>query len=377
MNNRRLFPAVLVLLSIVIFTVSCTGSTLFATKSWSEVNEIGENLVLTTKKGEVILVNPASGKAVGQCETSEGRNGISAIYGTPLINEGFIYIGGFDGAVYKINPDSLVGSREDSPCTVLFDPNYQEESDPFIGGPSIKDDILLINSESGLLYAIDINSGAELWPTPFQADSRTWNAPTISGNTVYIGTLSGKIYSLDFNRSGFSINDDWNFKASAGIGSITLDQDVMFITSFNNKIYAINRNNAEPIWQEPFEGENWFWAAPVLFEDRLFAPSLDHKFYILDKNSGRSVAEPIETGGAIRGSAAITGNLIFFANEEGETWWIDATNLTYEAGGKLPKANYAGVSNLDGTLYIHTDEDLIFSVRADSRLPLQIFPFDD
>ena len=46
MNNRRLFPAVLVLLSIVIFTVSCTGSTLFATKSWSEVNEIGENICI-------------------------------------------------------------------------------------------------------------------------------------------------------------------------------------------------------------------------------------------------------------------------------------------------------------------------------------------
>ena len=362
---------------MIVFTMSCSGSTLFATKSWSEINQIGENLVITTKKGEVILVNPASGEAVGQCKTSEGRNGISAIYGNPLINKGVIYIGGFDGAVYKINPDSLVGSRDDSPCTVLFDPDYEEKSDPFIGGPSIKEDMLLINSESGLLYAIDINSGAELWDAPFKADSRTWNAPTINGNTAYIGTLSGKIYSLDFNQSGYSLNKDWNFEASAGIGSITLDNDVMFVASFDNKIYAINQNDAEPIWQEPFKGENWFWAAPILFENRLFAPNLDHKFYVIDKISGRNAAEPIETGGAIRGSAAITGNLVFFANEEGETWWVDATNLTYEAGGKLPEANYAGVSNLNESLYIHTDEDLIFSVRADSRLPLKIFPLDD
>ena len=377
MNNRKIFLVIFMLFTIGITSIGCTGSTLFATKSWSEVVQAGDNLVLATKKGEVLLVNPVSGKSVGQCKTSEGENGISAIYGTPLINDGVIYIGGFDGAVYKIDPNSIIGAREDTPCSVLFDPDYGETSDPFIGGPSIKDDVLLINSESGLLYAIDINSGDQLWPAPFAAESRTWNAPTISGNTVYIGTLSGNIYSLDFDRETFTINNEWNFKAGAGIGSITLDRDAMFITSFDNKLYAINKNNAQSIWEEPFEGENWFWGAPVLFENRLFVPSLDHNLYILDKTSGRNLSDPIKTGGAIRGSAALTENMIFFANEEGETWWVDPTNLNYDAGGKLPEANYAGISNLGGTLYIHTDEDLIFSVRADSRLPLKIFPFDD
>lgn len=377
MNNRKILLLIFVLFAFGITSVSCTGSTLFATKSWSEIVQVDGNLVLTTKKGEVLLVNPVSGKSVGQCKTEEGENGISAIYGTPLINNDVIYIGGFDGAVYKIDPNSLIGAREDTPCSVLFDPDYGETSDPFIGGPSIKDDVLLINSERGLLYAIDINSGDQLWQTPFVADGRTWNAPTISGDTAYIGTLSGKIYSIDFDRTGFTVNNNWNFKAGAGIGSITLDKDVMFIASFDNKLYAINKNNAESIWEQPFEGENWFWAAPVIFEDRLFVPSLDHNLYILDKNSGRNISDPIKTGGAIRGSAALTEDMVFFANEEGETWWLDPTNLNSDAGGKLPKGNYAGISNLDGTLYIHTDEDLVFSVRADSRLPLKIFPFDD
>lgn len=335
---------------------------------------MGDTIALATRSGDLILINPASGEELGRCSTEEGGNSIAAVFGTPAWDGERLYIGGYDGAVYAIDPTALQPREEEQLCNLLYDPNPQDTETPFVGGATIIDDTILIGSEAGLLYALDKETGQPQWSVPFSTDGQIWSTPAVSNGIVYIGTLSGAVHAVRIgDRQGTEI---WRFNAEAGIGSVTVVDGVVYATSFDQRLYALDAATGAARWAQPFKAQNWFWGGPLVHQGRLYAPSLDHNLYILDAATGVGVFEPIRTGGAIRGTPTLIGGRVVIANEADETWWIDPNTGIAQAGGKLPSSSYAPILSLDDVGYVYTQNNSLYRIAPNARQPVQVYPLN-
>ncbi len=367
----RVLPG-LALLAIValLFSAGCTAGSLYSTTVWAAPVFLDDDTVaLGTETGHIVIGDITTGVEQGRCLTGEGRNGVRAIYGTPVINDGLIYAGGFDGVLYSITPATLFPESE-ADCT----PFFQADS-AIVGGPAITPDgAILFGTEGGTLYALEISSGRALWT--FQAEDGIWGTPILGDGLAYVGSLSGVLHAVRLGGGGGTAGSEaWRHQAGAAIGSVTLADGVLYVGAFDRNLYALNASNGAPVWQAPFTADNWFWAAPMVLDGLVFAPSLDHNVYILSAATGILVSDPISTGGAIRSEPALVADRIIVANEEGETWWIDPVTGLGIVGGKLPAAMYAPIVPYgDNAALFFAQDGILYRASPSLRQPVRIFP---
>ena len=372
MRSTTLRPLILLIAALALLTAGgCTAGSLFSTTVWAApVFLDDETVVLGTQTGHIVVGNIITGQELGRCETGEGRNSVRAIYGTPLIHDGRIYAGGFDGILYAVTPNSLLPESE-SPCAPFF-----EADSAIVGGPTLTTGgAILIGTEGGTLYSLDASNAAIQWT--FEADGEIWEAPILGDGLAYVGTLRGILHAVTLGNSGGS--EAWRHEAGAGIGGMTLsDAGTLYVGSFDRNLYALDARTGRPRWESPFTADNWFWAAPLLIGDRLYAPSLDHSLYILNASTGRPVADRLVTGGAIRSQPALVGNRIIVANEEKETWWIDPVTGQGIVGGKLPDAVYAPIVTFgESDALFFAQDGAIYRASPSLRQPVRVFPLEN
>ena len=363
---------ILAALMIVVLLVAggCTGRSLYSTTVWAAPVFLNEDTVaLGTQTGHIIIGDITTGVEQGRCITGEGRNGVRAVYGTPVINDGSIYAGGFDGVLYAVTPATLLPDSE-----AVCSPYFQADS-AIVGGPVITPEgTILFGTEGGTLYALDISNGRALWT--FEAEDGIWGTPVLGDGLVYIGDLNGVLHAVRLGgASGAAGVEAWRHEAGAAIGSVTLEDGVLYVGSFDRNLYALNASNGAPVWQAPFTADNWFWAAPMILDGRVFAPSLDHNLYILSASSGVPINDPVRTGGAIRSNPALVGDRIIVANEEGETWWIDPITGLGLVGGKLPAAMYSPIVPFgENDALFFAQDGIIYRASPSLRQPIRVFP---
>ena len=367
----RVLPG-LALLAIVslLFSAGCTAGSLYSTTVWAAPVFLDDDTVaLGTETGHIVIGDITTGVEQGRCLTGEGRNGVRAIYGTPAINDGAIYAGGFDGILYAVRPAALLPNSK-ADCS----PYFQADS-AIVGGPVITPEgTLLFGTEGGTLYALDISSGRAQWT--FAAEDGIWGTPVLGDGLVYVGDLNGVLYAVRLGgAAGTAGTEAWRHVAGAAIGAVTLADSVIYVGAFDRNLYALNASTGAPVWQTPFTAENWFWAAPMVLDGRVFAPSLDHNLYILSAATGHLITDPVITGGAIRSEPALVGDRIIVANEEGETWWIDPVTGSGIVGGKLPAAMYSPIVPYgeDAALFFAQD-GVLYRASPSLRQPIRVFP---
>lgn len=354
----------------------CTAGSLYDPKPWAAPVLLGdETVVIGTDTGHIVVGNIITGRELGRCETGEGRNSVRAIFGAPLLHDGRIYAGGFNGVLYAVDPASLLPESE-AECIPFF-----EADSPIVGGPALTPDGVLLfgtegtsETERGTLYAIDITNASTLWT--FEADSQIWGTPVLGDGLVYVATLGGTLHAVHMDESRGT--EAWRHQAEAGIGGMTLHEGILYAGAFDNNLYALDAATGEPRWSAPFTADNWFWAAPLVIGDRLFAPSLDHSLYILDKDTGVQVLDPVMTGGAIQSNPTLTGSHISIANEEKETWWIDPETGQGVVGGKLPDPVYAPIVSFgEADALFFAQDGAIYRASPSLRQPVRVFPVEN
>ncbi len=146
------------------------------------------------------------------------------------------------------------------------------EADAGIGGDAVvADGRLFIGSFDRHLYAIDVESGAELWR--HRSSDWFWTEVLVTDGTVYAGDLNGYVWALDAATGAprwdapYAGGDD--FRAKPGL---TADGAMLIVVDRDGFTHAIDRESGSGVWVQPRETQlpDLFYANPLVLGSEIF-----------------------------------------------------------------------------------------------------------
>jgi len=270
-------------------------------------------LYIGTLEGDVRALNLETGETECEFDLVGEPQQSRAIYGTPVIADGRVFVGGYDGILYVLPVDCAPEWESDEEIVV-------GTGEPIVGSPAVVGDIVLVGSSDGGLYAFDIvvnESRAALvkrWAAPFQTDNRVWSAPAVADGVVYFGSMDHSVYAVNLDDGTPMWSEPFEAKGAISAGLAVVDGHVYF-GAFDSVFYSIQASTGAVNWK--FTGATgWFWGGAVVDENRVYAPSLDGNLYALSRFDG-TVEWSVETEGPIIGSPVIVGDRIAVPSEDG------------------------------------------------------------
>lgn len=353
--KRKFWPLFALLIAGFLLLSGCAGAPL---RGWSGPVVAEDSLYVGTMEGKLVGYTLVSEPRLAAVEwwrfPPRGEPGLFAIYGTPFVEEGIVYIGAYSGKVYAI--DGAAGIE-------IWEYPRDGFIGPIVGSPVVDGGTLYIGSSDGKLYALDVQGGQEIWP-PFQAGGDIWGSVAISDGVVYFGSFDHKLYAIDA-QTGAPVWDS-PFETGGAIASTPfLHNGTIYFGSFDNNFYALNLDGTEK-WRFE-EAGNWFWGQAVAYNDIIIAGCLDHKIYALDAESGDEAWLPFETGGPIRGDPALVGELVIFGSDDGKVYALAAAtggerwHRTLEPPTQVRAPLFPG----EGVVYVHAFNDTVYAFEME------------
>lgn len=316
-------------------------------------------------EGKLVAVNTVDGSRLWDVSlkpsASSGGYGCApavvpaAIYGNPAVAGDLVYVGGYSGKIYAISFSSR---------SVRWVYPRDGSLQPIVGGVVVAWGKVYFGCSDGKLYALDAATGDIQPGFPFPTGAKIWSAPTIDGDTLYIGSFDKKLYALNAGDG----TKKWEFSTEGAVVSAPLVYgNTVYFGCFDRHFYAINAADGKLKWQ--FEAGGWFWAKPVIYEDIIYAPCLDGKVYALQAKTGDKINE-FDLAGPLSSSPVLVSRLIVIASEQGKVYALDTSNNKIKPLAELKEAVYAPLSTgacaCEGVVYIFTAEQNLYALNTDS-----------
>jgi outer membrane protein assembly factor BamB len=362
------------LLLVVMVISGCAGGAP-AQGGWSGGTLRGDTLYLGSRDGRLVAVNIADGSRQWTIPLETGTTSaglgcskvaiVVTIYGTPAVSDNVVYIGGYNGRAYAF------ADGKDKPRTFPSDKTFVKGG--IVGGVAIGGGKVFFGSSDGMVYALPAAGSFEAWAEEwkaswaFKTDAKIWSTPAVDRGVVFVGSFDKKLYALDAGDG----TKKWEFSAEGAIVTTpVVDGDTVYIGSFDRRLYAIDVGSGSMKWQ--FEARHGFWATPVVLDGRIYAPSLDGNVYVLDAASGQKISQT-DLGAPVSSSPVVIGKSVVVATEEsrgsgavksGAVIW----NINSGSDGKTELARfpgekvYASLVGGQGTVYVHTDRDSVYGI---------------
>jgi outer membrane protein assembly factor BamB len=307
-----LLGKLLILLGIVL--AGCTPELGASTTGWSPVAASQGVVYVGTIQGEVQALVDNGPEGVRVKWTFPGpEEGLLGAYHPPAAGNQLLYVSAIDGFLYAL--DKETGAE------VWRQPQGQgQDPSPLVGAPALDESrtVVVVGSEDHNLYAYNAMTGAPLPWSPFTAGDKIWSTPIIRNGTVYFGSHDHNIYAVDL-ASG---QEKWHFATEgAVVAQPLLFQNMVIIGSFDRKLYALNAEDGTLQWE--FEADNWFWAGAVANDMTIFAPSMDGNVYALD--AGGNLLWEHQMGEPIVSTPALLPQGLVVAAQEGQMNLLDSS----------------------------------------------------
>lgn len=297
------------------------------------------------------------------------------IRGSPVLNQGSLFIGCYDNNLYALNAAdgqfqwkyATEGGIVSRP--LVYDNNvffgsgdnrlhvigartgkvvwtYYTEGKIY-SSPRVADGHIFFGSEDQYLHAVNVSSGRAIWK--LLSDAPIYSSPLVANEMVYFGTESGSFYALDFRgetkwrfqakraitsspigkgqtiyvasldsilyaldaKSGWAI---WKFRLGKGsISSPAIADDFIFVGASDGFIYCVDVRTSKEVWR--FRTENQVGSSPIVYKDSVYCGSADGFMYCLEYRTGR-LRWKFETQGAITGSPMVFDDIVYFGSTD-------------------------------------------------------------
>jgi outer membrane protein assembly factor BamB len=298
-------------------------------------------------RDDVVYVSSDAGK-LGAYQTSgsarlwefPGKDAdlkLEGIYGTPDLETDTIYITGYSGSVAAVAASN--GSER----------WRHKAGDRVIGAPLLLGDTVYLGTDGGDLVALDRTTGNERWRV--KAGNQVWSSPVTDGSTIYLTAMDGSVTA--FNQDGSQI---WKTKIAerAIAGTPALLDGVLYVSSFDMRLYALDAGTGEPKWESASAG-NWFWTEPLVDGDTVLAGSLDGHVYAFDRQTGEERWRA-DVDAPVRARLAVSNGVVVVPTDNGRLWGLqrasgDPAWQPVDVGGRLT----ADLTTAPSGMYLATE----------------------
>jgi outer membrane protein assembly factor BamB len=198
----------------------------------------------------------------------------------------------------------------------------------------VNNKLFAVNSD-GNLYILDLEDGRSVKEaTVVQLGGRLWAQPTTDGERVYITSLDHRVYAV--NAETYEVV--WQENLGGAVpGSAVLGEDgMLYAGSLGSQLERFDptTGNHQPV----LDAENWVWSTPVIDGDTLYFSDVAGNFYSFNTSSGKLNWNPVKPDGPITASPLIQGDHVLLATESGSIFAVGSDGKVLwqeEIGGKI------------------------------------------
>jgi outer membrane protein assembly factor BamB len=152
--------------------------------------------------------------------------------------------------------------------------------------PLIVDNVMYFTSLDHFLYAVNPDSGEEIWKLDLQGAAP--GSPVFYNDHLYVGTFARKVFEISTAgeiTSEYS-TDDWVW------GSPIIINDILYIGDMGGHLYALNVGDGglSERWKAKV-AERAIRATPLISDDYIIVGSRDHKVYWLNREDATPVTD--------------------------------------------------------------------------------------
>jgi outer membrane protein assembly factor BamB len=166
------------------------------------------------------------------------------------------------------------------------------------------------------VYAVNLQTGAEVWRFPAKAATATpyYATPMLtSDGQLIVGSFDHKLYSLN-PQSGA---ENWRFEQAKDrwIGGVLVTSDTIYATNADYNLYALTFTGTLK-WVTPFQADQAIWGSPVSDGTNVYFGTLGRQVYAVNAQTGRETW--VQTmDGAILGSPVVGLNNTLYVGTYG------------------------------------------------------------
>ena len=292
----------------------------------------------------------------------------SSIYGTPVSAGNSLYLG-TKGKLYAIKSTELAADKTPSPrdnrsaatkrklplekvglpreleLKWKFDSKSGIESTPIISGDSV-----YVGDIYGRLYSLARGSGDVRWK--FTPGNDFYASPAIHNNRLFIGDADGWFYCVDAKTG----QEEWSFKTEGEInGAAGFWQDRVMIGSQDATLYSLDARRGELIWK--FDAENQIRTQPAFVAKLVIVSGCHSTLFVNNVKTGKSVGT-FDLQSPTISSPTVRDKHVYVGTEGGVMFCID-----WETMREVWRFKTAGESSaIRSTPYV-TDRFVIFGSR--------------
>jgi eukaryotic-like serine/threonine-protein kinase len=233
------------------------------------------------------------------------RINIGFLETSPVLYDGFIYIGSLDGNFYKVDikTDSIMWkynakAQIHSTCAIddnaavfgadngniyclnLADGSLKWKTSaaaPVVATPLINEGKVYVGSYDSCYYCLNLSDGSVIWEKNM-GTKILGGSSLFKSNDIVFGCVNGMLYSLKAADG----SENWRFLAQGVIGSSPLCSGYnIYFTSYDFNTYCIDGTKGTALWNYNLEGKSR--TSPVIWKDYLVVAA-DKEVFCFSKN---------------------------------------------------------------------------------------------
>jgi outer membrane protein assembly factor BamB/tRNA A-37 threonylcarbamoyl transferase component Bud32 len=195
--------------------------------------------------------------------------------------------------------------------------------DRFPSTSEMKETLILLAKKTGALSRANISSikstsDASIKPIwTFQCEDEIRGSPAVDNNIVFVGTYDNNLYAVSATNGQFM----WKYAAEGGIaGRPAIHEGVVYFGSEDQQLYAIMARSGKYSWNYATKGA--IRCSPRISEGHVFIGSDDGILHAINLMTTRASWQ-VQAGNPIRSTPFVANDLLYFGTEGGEMFCAD------------------------------------------------------
>ena len=243
--------------------------------------------------------------------------------------------GGVDHTAYRDEDSDFV--------TNLWALNMES---PVHSSPAIYKDYLYMVSDTGILKAIDMETGEVEWD--LDLESPTNSSPIVHKNKLYIGCEDG-LKAININ----SHKVIWDYDCDNVASTPFYYKDVIYFGSDDGHLYGLDEDGKVQL-NKKLDGE--LKTSPVVVGDDIYIGSTNGKLYSIGTDKTKNWE--FTTGDAVLSSPTYVNKTVLFGSNDGSIYCLNKSNgdLVWKTDLNNKVISSPTVDEHDNSVFIGSDE---------------------